>query len=121
MTLKALMDIITIIAILIFGTVTLVFIRRNKLKPESWPGFIGISGGICLFVLLMIQSIFMEPSSELFNYTVTNSVLSLALGIMAYFSFRQIKIARDNVTSEIESDGFLPSNDCLTSPGFPST
>jgi intracellular septation protein A len=90
MTLKDLMDIITLIAILMFGTVTLIFIRRNKLKPETWPSFIGVGSGVCLFVLLMIQSVLSKPLLEPLHYTVTNSISSLTLGIVAYFSMRMI-------------------------------
>ena len=95
MTLKFLITVITLITALIFVTVTIIFIRRNKSKPETWPRFIGVGSGVYLFIPLMVQSILSRPLSELLGYTVSNTILSLGLGIMAYFSIRKIKIVRD--------------------------
>jgi hypothetical protein len=76
---------------LIWGTVMFILWRRNK--PKLWPRIFGIGAGVYMFVLLMTGSMLLRPISEFVDYTITNFLLSLPAGIVAYFSAR--KIARN--------------------------
>ena len=96
MPLKDLMTIIMLPTGLILGGALLILTKRGKLKLETWPRIVGIGGEVYLFMLLMIQSILGRPPSEFLNYTLNNVVLSLAFGIVAYFSARKIARARPN-------------------------
>jgi hypothetical protein len=93
MTPKDLITIIVLIFGLVWGTIMFVIWRRSKTKPETWPHFFGIGIGVYMLVSSMTASILLRPRSELVDYIITNFILSLAVGLIGYFSGR--KIARD--------------------------
>jgi len=74
----------------VWGTVMLILLRRNKSKPNMWPLIFGVGVGVLGFVLLMTGSILLRPISEFIDYTITNFFWSLAGGIVGYFSGRRI-------------------------------
>jgi hypothetical protein len=77
---------------LIFIISMAIYIVRYKLKVETWPRIIGFTGGVYCFVSLMIGSIINRQLSGILEYTITNVVSSLALGVMAYLSLRIIAV-----------------------------
>jgi zinc transporter ZupT len=90
MTSKDLNSVIIPIFGLILIIMTLILIRRYKLKPETWPYIAGLVGGVFLFVPIMIGSIMNRSLTELFYYTISNLIFSFAVSVVIYFSFRMI-------------------------------
>jgi hypothetical protein len=91
------MDWIALILGVIWGIIILILWRRSKSK--MWPRIFGIGGGIFSFVLMMTQSIQFWPRSEFLNYTISNFLWSLAIGIVCYFSGRKCvhaKVVRES-------------------------
>jgi hypothetical protein len=86
-------DLITIaeliVGLFLVSTMVILF-RLGKLKIATLPHILGVGAGIFGFVSLMMTSIFLRPSSDLVDYTVTNFLLSLVGGILAYVSGRMI-------------------------------
>ena len=93
MTLKDLITIVVIIYGLVWGTIMLILWRRSRTKPKTWPGLLAIGIGVYLFVSSMTASLLLRPISEFVDYTITNFILSFAVGVIGYFSGH--KIARD--------------------------
>jgi len=83
-----LIDWIALILGLIWLAIILTLWRRNKSNPKVWPRIFGIGGGVYTFVLFMIGSILKRPTSEFVNYTITNFLWSLGMGIWVYFCGR---------------------------------
>lgn len=82
MTLK---DFCTVLALaygLVFATIGFVFFRRNNSNPSTLPWLFGIGGALYSFVSLMTGSILQRPAAQIFEYTVTNVLLSLAIGVV---------------------------------------
>jgi len=90
MTPKDLITIVVLIFGLVWGTIMLILWRRRKTKPKTWPHLLGIGVGIYMLVSSMTASILLRPISEFVNYTITNFILSLAIGAVSYFSGRMI-------------------------------
>jgi len=82
------MDWITLSMGVIWGTIILILWKRNK--SNMWPRIFGIGGSVYLFVVSMTQSVLFWPRSDFWEYTISNSLWSLAVGIVCYFSGRQL-------------------------------
>jgi len=80
---------------LVWGVAIFILYKRNKSKPKLWPRIFGIGIGVFWFVVSMIGSMMLWPISEFVNYTITNSLWSLAAGIVGYFSGHKIARMRD--------------------------
>ncbi len=85
-----LISIILLIPGLFLATAMYILIKRGKLKLVMWPRIFGISGGLYMFLSSMITSILLRPASEIVEYTITNFIWSLALGIVGYFGGRML-------------------------------
>jgi hypothetical protein len=96
----ALEDLITIGQLLIgvvWGTGILILWRRYKSRPDTWPRIFGIGGAIYMFVLSIVTSVLLRPSSELVNYIAESIFWSFAVGIVAYFSGRVLATRFRNI------------------------
>ncbi len=96
MTLEDLITTVMLILGLVWITTLLVLIKLGKLKLEMWPRILGIGGGLYTFVCLMTFSILLRPISEFMDYTVTNTLWSLAIGIVGYFGGHRIVRSSQN-------------------------
>jgi len=81
-------DMILLVVGLVWGVILLYLWRRNKSKPKMWPRLLGIGGWVYGFTSLMTTSILLSPKSEIVNYTISNFLWSLAVGVVCYFSGR---------------------------------
>lgn len=80
---------------LLWGIVTLILFRRNKLKPELWPRILGFAAGMYAFSSLMTARILREPISEFVDYAITNLFWSLPFGVIGYLTGREYARRRD--------------------------
>lgn len=85
-----LLSIITLIYGLLFTTGGLILYRRSQSKPEVLPRLIGFGAGLYLFVSLMTGSMLERPITQIVDYLVTNTFLSLGFGLVGYISGRKL-------------------------------
>ena len=90
MTLIELINLVVVVFGLFLATKIHFHIKQGKLIPETWPRRFGIGAGAILLVVLMIGDILRGPLSEILDYLVSNFILSLALGVVAYIGGRTI-------------------------------
>jgi hypothetical protein len=85
-----LISILLLIPGLFLAVVAHILIRQGKLKPKTWPRVLGVGGGVYMFVSSMVTSVLLRPISEFVDYTIASFLLSLVLGIVGYFSGREL-------------------------------
>ncbi len=85
-----LITVILLIPVIPLAVIVHILIRRGKFQPKMWPRALGIGGGVYMFVSSMATSMLLRPTSEFVDYTVTNLFWSLAVGIVAYFTGREL-------------------------------
>ena len=75
---------------LLLGFLLLNALKRNKLGPEKWSRVIGVGAGVFLFISLIVAREMFNLVTDLFIYITISFLLSLGMGIVAWFGGRII-------------------------------